>query len=69
MQLQSAAMFTVVGILAVGEVFGHQTQGSCGKCSTDEVEHQHTFDLLCTIGRKQEAIQARKDGDTELDRW
>lgn len=39
-------MFTVVGILAIGKVLGHQTQGSSGKCSTDEVEYQHTFDLL-----------------------
>lgn len=44
-QLQPAAVFTVVGVLAVGEVFGHQPQGRRGKRSADQVEHQRTFDL------------------------
>ena len=49
MQLQSAAVFTVVGVLAVGQVFGHETQGSGGKRSTDEVQHQDTFHLQVTL--------------------
>lgn len=43
--LQPAAVLAVVGVLAVGEVLGHQPQGGGGEGSTDEVEHQHTFDL------------------------
>lgn len=62
-------MFAVVRILAIGKVFGHQTQGSGGKCSTDEVEHQHTFDLLCTIVRKQKAILAGKYKEAEIYLW
>lgn len=39
------AVFTVVRVLAIGEVFRHETQGSSGKCSTDEMQHQHRFYL------------------------
>lgn len=45
MLLQPAAVLAVVRVLAVGEVLGHQPQGGGGERSTDEVEHQHTFDL------------------------
>lgn len=45
MLLQPAAVLAVVRVLAVGQVLGHQPQGGGGERSTDEVEHQHTFDL------------------------
>ena len=45
MQLQSPAVFTVVGVLAVGQVFGHQAQSSRGEGSTNQVQHQGTFHL------------------------
>lgn len=43
--LQPAAVLAVVRVLAVGKVLGHQPQGGGGEGSTDQVEHQHTFDL------------------------
>lgn len=45
MLLQPAAVLAVVRVLAVGQVLGHQPQGGGGEGSTDEVEHQHAFDL------------------------
>lgn len=45
MLLQPAAVLAVVRVLAVGKVLGHQPQGGGGERSTDEVEHQHAFDL------------------------
>lgn len=59
MELQPVAVFTVVGVLPVGEVFGHEAQGSSGKGSADQVEHQQTLHLWWTSKRKQEVKRSR----------
>lgn len=45
MELQAAAVFAVVGVLAVRQVLGHQAQGSGGERGTDQVQHQDALDL------------------------
>lgn len=45
MHLQFPTVFAVVGVLTVRQVFGHEAQGSSGKSSADQVQHQETFDL------------------------
>lgn len=62
MELQAAAVFAVVRVLAVRQVLGHQAQSSGGERSTDQVQHQDTLDLQHNTSRGDVNLKALEDG-------